>query len=70
MPERITIHARKAHTKTLGTTYVGYIRIQTYCTDLRREVSWPQSSDIHRLTRAEALDDAQELRDAALLDHR
>jgi hypothetical protein len=54
---RITIHASKAQTKSLGTTYVGFI---TQEDALGR---WNESTQIHRLTRADALEDAARYRD-------
>jgi hypothetical protein len=56
----ITIHARKAHTKSLGTTYVGFIAVED---GLAR---WTQSTQMHRLTRQDALADAAEERETLL----
>jgi hypothetical protein len=57
----ITIHVRKARTKSLGTTYVGYIRV------VDGPSQWRESTGIHRLTRADALYDADATRTALLL---
>jgi hypothetical protein len=62
---RMTIHARKTHTKALGTTYVGFIR--HHIPGLR---PWTQFVGPHRLTREHALDDAQRFRDSLLQMHR
>jgi hypothetical protein len=50
---RITIHARKARTTSLGITYVGYIAVHD------GPSRWTESTQIHRLTRADALADAE-----------
>jgi hypothetical protein len=64
---RITIHARTAHTKSLcvraartGTTYVGFIAVED------GPARWTQSTQMHRLTREDALADAAEARESLL----
>jgi hypothetical protein len=53
---RITLHVRKAQTRSLGITYVGFIPVQD------GPARWTQSTQMHRLTREDALADAAEER--------
>ena len=62
---QITIHTRQVHSATVGTTYVGLLRIHI-SRPTGGDVRYSESTEIPRLAREDALADARRLRDVLL----